>query len=321
MTRSYEIYDQHVDIVSAFEWIFTEVADISSSVAHFERFPRVKRKSASDLTPDFTVVFNDGTSIIAEIAQIGLPDGSVESLCKQLLAYSEATSLPLSGGQSATVDHVSVVHITPIQVGMPTIQRVLKDRYQDPDHPFKPKEPPTILQYARADQIYVFQRIPDPVNGTINDANRVGIGSRFLRGNSLNIRASQFTPIKAARAFMNDPIDALYLATHLWTRVWPTVHGSSPRIETSVAATTAALKRQQDIGRAKDVKRAMGLLENAGLAVHRGDGTWVVSRRLLGRSGDRDVPEIIARRAVSPSTKSSLPSDAAVRHGVQGELW
>ena len=38
-----DTHDQHVDGVSAFEWLFTgpAVKDLSVTVAHFERFPRI----------------------------------------------------------------------------------------------------------------------------------------------------------------------------------------------------------------------------------------------------------------------------------------
>jgi hypothetical protein len=55
LLAEFETYDQHVDVVSALEWLFTEVKDMGQTVAHFERFPRIAAGGRT-LTPDFTVL-------------------------------------------------------------------------------------------------------------------------------------------------------------------------------------------------------------------------------------------------------------------------
>lgn len=115
--------------------------------------------------------------------------------------------------------------------------------------------------------------------------------------NDLSVRAEGFIGIKSRRAFINDPIPQLYLATHLWTRTWPTAYGSSTDdILVEPGATAVVLQRQYGHVRTRDIKRALELLRAAGLATDHDNGTWTVSRRILGRSGDRDVHKIIARR-------------------------
>ncbi len=58
----YQWFDETVDIVSAFEYLYTEQAEMASTVRHFERFPSVPNPSGGDeLTPDFTVLFVAGT--------------------------------------------------------------------------------------------------------------------------------------------------------------------------------------------------------------------------------------------------------------------
>ncbi|MEP6814727.1 MAG: hypothetical protein ABI873_04150 [Marmoricola sp.] len=42
LTGEYETYDQHVDVVSALEFLFTETSDLALTVRHFERFPKIK---------------------------------------------------------------------------------------------------------------------------------------------------------------------------------------------------------------------------------------------------------------------------------------
>ncbi len=48
MMREYEIYDHAVDVVSAFEFLFTVPPDMAATVAHFEWFPRIPRADGGD---------------------------------------------------------------------------------------------------------------------------------------------------------------------------------------------------------------------------------------------------------------------------------
>lgn len=68
-------YDRAVDVVSAFEMAFTSsLTGVPETVRHFERFPRVPDEDGTILTPDFSVVFDDGGGLVGEIARIALHD-------------------------------------------------------------------------------------------------------------------------------------------------------------------------------------------------------------------------------------------------------
>ena len=118
LLNEFTTYDQHVDVVSAFEWIFTDpaVKNMPDTVHHFERFPKIHHK-VTDLTPDFTVLFKDGTAIVAEIAQLALADGSVDGLCHQIGNYANLSVVDPGPARAPAVEHVDVIYFVPMATG------------------------------------------------------------------------------------------------------------------------------------------------------------------------------------------------------------
>jgi hypothetical protein len=304
----FELYDQYVDVVSAFEWLFTETQEIPPTVRHFARYPRIPLPDGTFLTPDFTVLYNDGSGLIGEISKIARHEASVEKACAQIGKYAVIDRLPESDrGNTLPVTNVDVLQLVPADVGLSAVNRIVKERFLNPDHHYKPPKPPVIAQFSRSivrDEFrYTFQRIPDPDNGTLPISETPPtIG--FLLANDSNVGADRFRSVKARRKFMNDPIKPLYLATHLWTATWPTEYGAiTEDVEVSPNEIAVTLREQYGIGRVREVKAALELLARAGLAADNGDGTWVVSRKALRHRGERDIHRIIAMRAA----KSARP--------------
>lgn len=99
-----------VDVVSSFEFLFTVPEDMATTVAHFERFPKIPSAAGADPdTPDFTVLFNDGTALVGEIARLSLQSKSVDSACAQLARYDQFTHVPDAAGRLTEVHDVSVM--------------------------------------------------------------------------------------------------------------------------------------------------------------------------------------------------------------------
>lgn len=302
----FNMYDQYVDVVCAFEWLFTQVREIADTVRHFERYPKISvpAEGGADvvLTPDFTVVFTDGTGLVGEISKLAMHDNSVDKLCRQIGKYAVLASLPVDeAGTLTEVSDLDVLQLVPSDVGLAAVQRIIKDRYDDPAHEYKPPKAPVIAQYSRSadrdEYRYTFQHLPDPVNGVLpNSDDASTIGHFLTRVN--NVSADRFNHIKARRKFMNDPIKPLYLATHLWTAHWPTEYGAGVEpVDVAPAEVAQTLRDQFGMGRANEVKAALALLARAGLAADNRDGTWTVSRATLRLKGERDVHRIIAIKA------------------------
>lgn len=307
MLRTYNIYDEHVDIVSSMEWLFTATKEVPATVAHFERFPSIKVSKTLTLTPDFTVLLKDGTAIIGEIAQFALRDESVDDLCSQLGNYDAITAVQDADGNLVTVTRADTVLFVPARIGLQAVRRIIVERLDDPDHTYSPAKPPVIAQFSRDSERYTFQRLANPENGTLPDT-RTPMTLGFLLGNDLSPLVNNFKDLKADKRFMNDEIDPLYLATHLWTATWPTQYpGRTDDITVNPAELGELLRTQFGKGAAKDVKKALLLLQRGGLAVANLDRTWTVSRKKLSQRGERDVHKIIAQLAVKKAKPRVVP--------------
>ncbi len=180
------------------------------------------------------------------------------------------------------------------------------ERFADPEHSFKPSVAPCVVQFGFDEGRYIFQRLPDPRNGTLREGNRVdGIGQWFEKS-EINVRPSGFSEIKAARAFINDAADPLYLATHLWAKTFATRAADAPRpvrLEVRPDDLAAALRAEFGGVRTSDVDRALNLLAIGKLADRLTDGC-VVAWEELRVPGDKDLAHAIATRACRPPSRS-----------------
>lgn len=324
LLEDFDTYDTYVDVVSAFEWLFLHSGLFDGRVRHFERFPKIRMPDGETSTPDFTVIFNDDTGLVGEISKLAQHENSIEKTVKQIAKYARLDRLPTDAhGTCIPVTDIDVLLFVLFRDGLDAVRRIIVERLQDPDHDYAPDKPPVIVQYDRDDVRYTFQRLQNPENGTLPAAeNPVTLGWLFNRG--LNVLISRFVAIKAASKFMNDEIDPLYLATYLWIQHWPDQHPNTRDDITVTPSDTAAVLRDR-FGkcRADDIRRALGLLSEAGVAADNDDGTWQVSRKKLRLAGEKDEHRMIAHKAAKqarPVVKAQ-PAPRTKPEFSQDTLW
>lgn len=310
MLEGFRKYDRAVDIVSAFEMIFTASAtELPREVEHFERFPHIDHEDGKAATPDLSVLYRDGRALVGEIAYLGLHEGSIDSLCNQIGRYDTMGVVP-GPTSPVTAAEIDVVVLVPLAVGIDAVRRIHKERRLNPEHTYKPTSPPIIIQFGFSDGKYSFQRIPDPENGLFRDDGRSG-GARLSAWfeSTVSVKPHRFAEVKASRAFVNDPLDDLYLATHLWAKTFATMAGRlgggfPRRLEIDPSELALNLRKDHGSVRAKDVIRALELLERAGLA-RIIDSRWVVAWDALGGQS-KDLPQKLAERACKKSTSGTI---------------
>jgi hypothetical protein len=309
-----QTYDRAVDVVSAFEMLYTTSKTLPATVRHFERFPRLTHPDGNPCTPDFTVVFHDGGGLAGEVARIAQNEESVDGVCKQLLRYDALEELPVTPeGVVEKVKYADVVLLAPLTVGAPTVKRILHDRLGDPEHWYSPTAVPCILQFGFDEGKLIIQRPQDPANGDLREEERMdGISSWFAGGGQINVPPEMFAPIKAAKAFINDGVDDLYLATHLWAKTFPTIEsaredGLGALLSTTVAELAGDLRTRFGYIRQADVLRAMKLLQTARLAEATKDAKWLVAWNRLPTRGERELQLNLAGRVCDPPKTSTIP--------------
>ena len=299
LLRDHRLYDQYVDVVSAFEWLFTETNTMPATVRHFERFPRYEGPDGNPVSPDFSVLFGDGTGLVGEIARIALHDESEEDLCRQIGRYDALARLPGPADQLVDVEHVDVLLLVPLDIGTDVVRRVVSERLLDAEHPYQPSQRPCIVQYVAQPDKYVFQRRPDPSNGRLRDNGRdPGLGAWLDQGD-FKPPASGFAHVKAHRPFMNDPVAPLYLACQLWTKVFPTAAVSVHAVGdyrplvldvNDLAAVVAGM--YGPIGR-KALRNAMSILVAARCAEELSADRWRIAWGDLAHRSGEEVGEVL----------------------------
>lgn len=314
----YRRYDEYVDVVSCFEWMFGETKMLPDTVKHFERFPKClvpgkgAGKGAKTVTPDFLVVFHDDSVLVGEIASIARHENSVDKLCSQLMGYEAIIEVPLGDGTKVRPNRIDVMWLVPVELSNDACTRVLDDRFHNLDHEFKPQKAPCIVQYARLTHKYTFARIPRTDNGVlVSGLPEINIADHLDK--NLNVKPNLFVHIKTARGFMNDPADPLHLATYLYVRVWPLMFGrGTAEHRITSQAVSAELQRTYRYGRHKEVVAALELLADAGLATKQSNGAWLVKRKVLGSKGDREVHakilELVETTQQRPAKLSRRPT-------------
>lgn len=310
LLTAYRRYDRYVDIVSIFEMIFVDSqTDLPPTVAHFERYPTAPLDEDT-VTPDFTVLFRDGTGIVGEVATIALHEGSVDSLCSQIGRYDQLTQLPDGDGGYASISQCDVLLLVPQAVGPQTVLRIIDDRLMSDAHTYSPSHPPVVAQFGYDDDRYNVQRLMHPGNGQLREDHRTGLGQWFIESGQITVRPARFAHVKAERAFMNDPIDPLYLAAHLWSQTFPTLVGETTVFPAKLTVTTAALgellREQYGVGRHAQVRDAMALLVRGRLADEPDSDQWVVAWEELRVPSGSDVSQELARRACTPPTQGAI---------------
>lgn len=300
MLRGFQLYDEVVDLVSAFEALCTLPEDFRSAVSHFERYPRIPRIDGKFDTPDFTVVFVDGTGLVGEIARLALHENSVDKCCEQIGRYAGRTELPGPKGSLIAVSAVDVLLLVPHEIENDAVDRVIKARAMNKKHSYAPPRPPVIAGWSRTPEKYVISRSRDAVNGVPQqpDIARVLEGRYAAKGNF-------WGPIRVDRPFCNDPVDTLYLAMFLWTKVIPELAPGQPKAVVTVDTALAELRRRYAPVRKAEVRTAFKLLETARFVSRTGKADAYQVRRVTRSVDHPDIARRIATEAMKPRAASA----------------
>src|SRR3546814_12058738 len=113
---------------------------------------------------------------------------------------------------------------------------------------------------------------------------------------------------------MNDEIDQLYLAAHLWTREFPTMFGAQDEGErrqspmrTTSGDLAATLRKKYGKCRSADVTRAMELLERGRFARRVSGSEWEVAWGPFQHEG-RSEGRRVGKECVSTCKSRCAPS-------------
>lgn len=301
----YERYDRCVDIVSAAEVWFTKAAGMRDAVAHFERYPTIDTGEIV-ATPDFTVLFNDGTAYVGELSNLSLQAASLDSLCEQIGRYDRLDRVPGPNRALVEVSAVDVLLFVPHSDANSAVARMAA-AIEDEDHFYAPSRFPSVFAWSfeAMKTRYVFTLAGGQQNqrprGHGRDPSLESWMSSETSYDTLIGLPRHFQAIKVASRFMNDPTPPLYMATLLWGTVLPSMSGGEGDVATSAAELADRLRHDYGRGKASEVAQALELLRIAGLAAHDGEEGWVIAHQPINRHEDDLAETLIDRYKSRPS--------------------
>ncbi len=309
LLREYREYDAKVDIVSCFEVYFSNSATMRPTVAHFERFPRFTAADGIEVTPDFTVLFTDGTVLVGEISNLARHEGSLESLLHQIGRYDGLDQAPggrrSGGGHTLTaVDEVDVLVIVPDGESNAAIDRI-DGAVAEGRHDYAPRQRPTVLGWSfdAPGSRYIFKYDARSNNSRPRSHGRSPSLATWLAAQSdtLHCHAGHFGPIKVSERFMNDRPPPLYMATMLWLDALPAVAPEAPPVDLEVTAAALAGYLRENYGWSDTdaVKRGMEFLQRGSLVRPTAAG-WAVELKEVANSRGEVHAELLRRHLARP---------------------
>lgn len=300
-------YDQRVDIVSSVEVWFTKVDAMIQTVTHFERFPTLPHPLAEGetVTPDFTVLFDDSTGYVGELADLALHDGSLDSLCQQLMRYDVLTELQAAptaaGGRRAYQKVVAIDHLLFVRhADAASANERLRDALADPDHFFSLSHPLVVLSWSfdAERSKYAFVRDERRENPRPRGHNRPTSLEGWMASpkccDTLTGLPKHFEPIKVRRRLMNDQPPPIYLSALVWQVILSNLSGGEGDVDLTVADLAQALQDTWGKGSVRDAERVLRLYVDANLAAETPAGFTVGHRALDERGGDL-VDQLVQR--------------------------
>lgn len=311
LLREYREYDAKVDIVSSFEVFFRESTSLPATVAHFERFPRYKAPDSRDVTPDFTVMFNDRTLLVGEISKLAREERSLEDLLHQIGRYgtlTQAPSGPRAGGGHTLLDieAVDVLVLVPDGESNAAIDRI-DQAIEERRYGYAPRQRPTVMGWSFdvAGSRYIFKYDDRSNNPRPRTHGREPSITSWLQEahDTLRCPAARFAPLKIRHRFMNDRPPGLYMGTMLWLDALPAA--ASPRVppvdlEVSAADLAAYLRENYGWGDTDAVNGGLAFLQRGGLARPTADG-WAIELKEVATSRDEVHAELLRRHLARPT--------------------
>jgi len=228
--RNFTVYDQAVDIVSCWEAFAEFSYDEILSDFYFDRFPTIPRSGEDDLTPDFTIYFDDNYGIIGEIKRtFPEDDRAFNSTVDQLSKYDDSHSLKTSSGSRVEPDVCDVVTLISGS-DAPQIGTRISDLREQGEFNFENNLVVLRYQYNTTADLsrYEFQRVTQ-VDDEFQDSVLPLPSDKLLSSElgeqgsygTMKVYPTHFTSIKVKTPVCNDDPPTSYLATILWHKIFP----------------------------------------------------------------------------------------------------
>jgi len=227
LLKEFDVYNTTVDIVSCFEAFINYSFEGEIESYNFDRFPSIPHPEGHDrnLTPDFTISFNQEYGIIGEIKRTFPEDDEpFRNEMEQLLTYDNDLLIEIENGSEQipeTIDILLLIEGT----DAPQISRRISELREDGTIDF---ENNFLMFRYNFNQTSTFSRYEFQKNIEASDSFRddvlhedVSLSKRFdEERETQKVYPKHFGDIKIQKPICNDEPPPLYLATLLWHKIF-----------------------------------------------------------------------------------------------------
>lgn len=313
LLKEFSVYDTTVDVVSSWESILNYSYADEFDQFYFDRFPSLEG-SKGELTPDFTVFFDESYSLIAEIKRTfpNEREGIFTEL-DQISKYDAELGIQNKDGDYVVPETGDILVIiegsSAPQIGT-RLNRIL---LEEEKYTFS-KNPVLIRYQFNQDALmsrYEFQRVTElelgfrdqeldtdtTLSDTIGEAGEYG---------TLEGYPKHFNSFKARKPICNDEPPGPYLATFLWHKifpgylsdeqfdVWKATNGQKAiPVEVTVDGLTDEVNDYMKDGQVRNlwIRRALEFLEGANLADEQDDRYEIRFMGIVQDVGEDNIQE------------------------------
>jgi hypothetical protein len=311
LRAEFDAYDQAVDVVSCWESFTNATYASRFEELYFDRFPSITTDDdddSQDITPDFTIYFNQDYSIVGEIKRTFPNDPKpFRRTVEQLTKYDCCPEVKANDGSyrsTAKTDILLLVSSTNAnQIGT-RIDKLRKT------NEISFAENLVMLRYwfNQMDTVarYEFERVTqlsdefrdDPIPDEIALSNEIGPEGDY---GTMITPPKYFVPEKAKKPVCNDRPPGQYLATVLWHKIFPQYLSEDEYLQwqAGTAQKTMPIERtvdeiQSDLNqylvdgyaRRRWIRESLEFLATANLAEPIDDGFLIKFRGLVRRTGN-----------------------------------
>jgi len=224
--REFRAYDTAVDLVSCWEFFFTQVKPFSSSICQFDRFPRLSssEEGGTEKTPDFGVLISPSYGLIGE-TKAGFPIEQKSFLghLRKLKKYDRPLEFKAGpkGERLAPTTH-DILLLNPLRDAQEIVTR-LGEILRGGLIQFERSLVVFEWYYDHDRNEFVFRK----VSGQSSDFRDASVREELKlstcfsrRAASLKVTPEKIQAIKATWQFCNDAPPTIFTLVFLWTKVF-----------------------------------------------------------------------------------------------------
>ncbi|MFB6075510.1 MAG: hypothetical protein ABEK17_00030 [Candidatus Aenigmatarchaeota archaeon] len=227
LLKEFDVYDTTVDIVCCWEAFINHSYDGKIDSYYFDRFPHISHPEGydGDLTPDFTICFNQEYAIIGEIKRtFPEEDEHFQNEMEQILTYDNSLQVEMGDGSEGTPETIDILLLIE-GTDAPQISHRINELREEKIIEFDNNFLMFRYNFNQTSTIsrYEFQKVIEASDFFRDDTipDDVSLSNKFdEERKTAKVYPKHFRDVKFEKPICNDSPPPIYLATILWHKLF-----------------------------------------------------------------------------------------------------